>query len=181
MNRRAAPKSSFPRPSGSTEPDGSEAFGYERGVVFPIRVRAADPSKPVTLALDANYAVCEKICLPARAAVAVETAHRGRDALGRRDRRGASDGSRRKDAAALGIELPRRRAETGGSACRAAGRRAISSSSRPRDGGSPRKRDAAEEGRDCFALSLRRRRPMRRFPARSGRRSREARARWRRG
>jgi DsbC/DsbD-like thiol-disulfide interchange protein len=62
----------FPAPKRIAESDGSEAFGYESGVVFPIRVKAADPGKPVTLALDANYAVCEKICLPARAAVSLE-------------------------------------------------------------------------------------------------------------
>jgi DsbC/DsbD-like thiol-disulfide interchange protein len=59
----------FPAPSRIMESDGSEAFGYEKAVVFPIRVRAVDAAKPVTLALDANYAVCEKICLPARAAL----------------------------------------------------------------------------------------------------------------
>src|ERR1700677_1720007 len=61
----------FPAPERIQEADGSEAFGYERVVVFPIRVKAADPAKPVTLALDASYAVCEKICLPARAAVSL--------------------------------------------------------------------------------------------------------------
>jgi DsbC/DsbD-like thiol-disulfide interchange protein len=62
---RAAPE--FPAPTRIAEPDGSEAFGYERSVVFPIAVEALDPSKPVKLAVKANYAVCEKICLPARA------------------------------------------------------------------------------------------------------------------
>jgi DsbC/DsbD-like thiol-disulfide interchange protein len=40
-------------------------------------VKAADPAKPVTLALDANYAVCEKICLPARAALELELSKAG--------------------------------------------------------------------------------------------------------
>ncbi len=62
---RAEPE--YPAPKRIVEPDGSEAFGYQGGVVFPIAVEALDPSKPVTLALKANYAVCEKICLPARA------------------------------------------------------------------------------------------------------------------
>jgi DsbC/DsbD-like thiol-disulfide interchange protein len=57
----------FPAPKRIAEPDGSEAFGYENGVVFPIAVAPADPSKPVTLAVNATYAVCEKICLPAKA------------------------------------------------------------------------------------------------------------------
>lgn len=57
----------FPAPERIPEPDGSVAFGYRGGVVFPIRVTAADPAKPVRLAAKVNYAVCEKICLPARA------------------------------------------------------------------------------------------------------------------
>ena len=35
--------------------------------MFPITVQPIDPSKPVTLALKAGYAVCETICLPAKA------------------------------------------------------------------------------------------------------------------
>ena len=57
----------FPAPERIAEPDGSEAFGYRSGVIFPIAVEPIDPAKPVTLAVKAGYAVCEKICLPARA------------------------------------------------------------------------------------------------------------------
>ena len=46
---RAEPE--FPAPTRIAEPDGSEAFGYETGVVFPIAVEALDPSKPVRLAV----------------------------------------------------------------------------------------------------------------------------------
>jgi DsbC/DsbD-like thiol-disulfide interchange protein len=49
------------------EADGGEAFGYENGVVFPLKVKPRDATKPVTLALNADFAVCEKICLPAKA------------------------------------------------------------------------------------------------------------------
>lgn len=59
----------FPAPKRIAEPDGTDAFGYDAGVVLPIRVEPADPSLPVTLAILANYAVCEKICLPARASL----------------------------------------------------------------------------------------------------------------
>ena len=55
------------RRSGFAEPDGSEAFGYEIDVVIPLKIEPRDPAKPVTLTLDASYAVCEKLCLPARA------------------------------------------------------------------------------------------------------------------
>ena len=57
----------FPAPKRIREADGSEAFGYERGLVIPLKVTPRDPAKPVTLALLANYAVCEKLCLPAKA------------------------------------------------------------------------------------------------------------------
>ena len=57
----------FPAPKRIQEADGSEAFGYDGGVVFPLRGQPRDPAKPVTLALHANYAVCEKVCLPAKA------------------------------------------------------------------------------------------------------------------
>jgi DsbC/DsbD-like thiol-disulfide interchange protein len=57
----------FPAPKRIPESDGGEAFGYENGVVFPLRVEPSDPMKPVTLALHANFAVCEKICVPAQA------------------------------------------------------------------------------------------------------------------
>jgi len=62
---RAEPQ--FPAPARIPEPDGSEAFGYQGGVVFPIAVEPVDPARPVVLAIRANYAVCETICLPAKA------------------------------------------------------------------------------------------------------------------
>ena len=57
----------YPAPERIAEPDGSEAFGYRGDVVFPITVKPIDPSKPVTLTVKAGYAVCETICLPAKA------------------------------------------------------------------------------------------------------------------
>lgn len=46
------------------EEEGSEVFGYRGQVIFPLRVAAADPSRPVRLTLRLSYAVCAKICLP---------------------------------------------------------------------------------------------------------------------
>ena len=57
----------FPAPKRIREADGGEAFGYDGGVVFPLRVKPRDPAKPVTLKLNADFAVCEKVCLPAKA------------------------------------------------------------------------------------------------------------------
>jgi DsbC/DsbD-like thiol-disulfide interchange protein len=48
---------------------GAEAFGYDRDVIFPLRVRAGDPAKPVRLKLKLDYAACEKICIPEQAAL----------------------------------------------------------------------------------------------------------------
>ena len=62
----------FRAPKRIAETDGSEAFGYERATLFPIVVEALDPKRPVTLSLALDYAVCEKICLPARAKFALE-------------------------------------------------------------------------------------------------------------
>jgi DsbC/DsbD-like thiol-disulfide interchange protein len=49
--------------------DGVTTIGYKNRVVFPVIVRGADAAKPVTLDLKLDYAVCERICIPARAAV----------------------------------------------------------------------------------------------------------------
>ena len=57
----------FPAPRRIRESDGSQAFGYDSDVVFPLKIEANDPAKPVTLKLHANFAVCETICLPAEA------------------------------------------------------------------------------------------------------------------
>jgi DsbC/DsbD-like thiol-disulfide interchange protein len=57
----------YPAPQRIPEPDGSTAFGYSASVILPIRVTPADPAKPVRLQAKVNYAVCEKLCLPAKA------------------------------------------------------------------------------------------------------------------
>jgi DsbC/DsbD-like thiol-disulfide interchange protein len=57
----------FPAPKRIKEADGGEAFGYDGSVVFPLRVKPLDRTKPATLKLNADFAVCEKVCLPAKA------------------------------------------------------------------------------------------------------------------
>ncbi|SEC95398.1 Thiol-disulfide interchange protein, contains DsbC and DsbD domains [Beijerinckia sp. 28-YEA-48] len=49
------------------EEAGQEAFGYRHEVIFPLRVKPVDPTRPVQLDLHLNYAACEKICIPAEA------------------------------------------------------------------------------------------------------------------
>jgi len=63
----ASAEPEFPAPKRIKEADGGEAFGYDGGVVFPLRIKPRDPMKPMTLKLNADFAVCEKVCLPAKA------------------------------------------------------------------------------------------------------------------
>ncbi len=51
--------------------EGGTSIGYRDGVVFPLRVHARDPREPVKLALKLDFAVCEKICIPADAKLSV--------------------------------------------------------------------------------------------------------------
>jgi DsbC/DsbD-like thiol-disulfide interchange protein len=59
---------SFPAPKRIDEA-GSEVFGYEGGIVLPVRVIPQQSGKPVDLVLDLDYAACEKICLPVHASL----------------------------------------------------------------------------------------------------------------
>lgn len=48
--------------------DGSgQSIGYKEAVIFPLWVVPHDSSKPATLRLKLDYAVCEKLCVPAQA------------------------------------------------------------------------------------------------------------------
>ncbi len=57
---------SYPAPTRIDE-DGTEAFGYRDRVIFPVRVTPRDAASPVLLVLNVSYAVCSRICLPAKA------------------------------------------------------------------------------------------------------------------
>ena len=59
----------YPAPRRIAEADSSVAFGYDNDVVFPVALTPIDPAKPIRLKLAFGYAVCEKICLPARASL----------------------------------------------------------------------------------------------------------------
>jgi DsbC/DsbD-like thiol-disulfide interchange protein len=62
----AQARPAFPEPQRLSKGDG-EAFGYDHSVILPIDVEPIDPTKPVALSLKLSYAVCEKICVPAKA------------------------------------------------------------------------------------------------------------------
>ena len=44
---------------------GLVAIGYVRDVLWPLEIVPENPGKPVTLRLKLDYAVCEKLCVPA--------------------------------------------------------------------------------------------------------------------
>jgi DsbC/DsbD-like thiol-disulfide interchange protein len=45
---------------------GLDTIGYDRDVILPLRVTPQDPAKPVTLQVKLDYAICEKLCVPAQ-------------------------------------------------------------------------------------------------------------------
>ncbi|MFD1704188.1 protein-disulfide reductase DsbD domain-containing protein [Methylopila henanensis] len=66
----------YPAPERMTDESGI-ANVYHGEVVLPATVRAQDPSRPVRLALVANYGVCDKVCVPVRAETALDLAPEG--------------------------------------------------------------------------------------------------------
>ncbi len=54
----------YPAPHSFKDGAGT-SIGYEDAVIFPLRVTPRDPSKPVKLNAKIDYAVCEKLCIPA--------------------------------------------------------------------------------------------------------------------
>jgi DsbC/DsbD-like thiol-disulfide interchange protein len=59
----------YPAPTRFPDGAGGNSIGYTGDVVWPLHVVAENPGKPVTLDLKLDYAVCEKLCVPAKAAV----------------------------------------------------------------------------------------------------------------
>ncbi|HMA71593.1 MAG TPA: protein-disulfide reductase DsbD domain-containing protein [Xanthobacteraceae bacterium] len=48
------------------------SIGYKGDVIFPLHVVPANPNRPTTLRAAINYAVCEKLCIPAKGEAALE-------------------------------------------------------------------------------------------------------------
>lgn len=46
---------------------GGQVIGYKGAVVLPLRIKPADPSRPVELDLRLDYAICDKLCIPVEA------------------------------------------------------------------------------------------------------------------
>jgi DsbC/DsbD-like thiol-disulfide interchange protein len=54
----------YPAPHRLTDESGT-SIGYKHGVVFPLDIVPQNAAQPVMLAVKADYAVCEKLCIPA--------------------------------------------------------------------------------------------------------------------
>lgn len=63
----------YPAPT-RIEEEGTEVYGYRDEVTFPLEVTPREPALPMTLALTLAYAVCDRICLPAKATAVLELA-----------------------------------------------------------------------------------------------------------
>ena len=57
----------WPAPQRFVDESGAKSIGYHGHVVFPLVVRPLDPTRPVKLKLKFDFAVCEKLCVPAKA------------------------------------------------------------------------------------------------------------------
>ena len=57
----------YPAPSRFPDGAGGSSIGYKGDLILPLHVVPQDAGKPVTLKLKLDYAVCEKLCVPAEA------------------------------------------------------------------------------------------------------------------
>ena len=64
----AAAKVLFPAPHAFTDEAGT-TIGYKNSIIFPVRVIPLKKDRPVTLRAKIDYAVCEKLCVPAEARI----------------------------------------------------------------------------------------------------------------
>jgi DsbC/DsbD-like thiol-disulfide interchange protein len=64
----------WPAPMRFDDGSGGTSIGYKVNVVFPLHVTRADPTKPAILRADVDYAICEKLCVPAEAKLEIPLA-----------------------------------------------------------------------------------------------------------
>jgi DsbC/DsbD-like thiol-disulfide interchange protein len=57
----------YPAPSRFPDGAGGNSIGYKDTLILPLHVVPQDAAKPVKLNLKLDYAVCEKLCVPAEA------------------------------------------------------------------------------------------------------------------
>ena len=142
----AAPSRLFPRRSASPSPTAARRSATTTACLS-VRVAARDPAKPVSSSSSSTIAVCEKALPAGEGATFADPARRPRFALRERDRRGgrrrAARGPAGRNRRARG-DRRRHLAPLRGRARKA--RRAISSSRRPKAGGSRSRPRPAPKG-----------------------------------
>jgi DsbC/DsbD-like thiol-disulfide interchange protein len=57
----------WPAPEKFIDESGAKSIGYHDRVLFPVSIIAADPAQPVKLRLKIDFALCDKLCMPAEA------------------------------------------------------------------------------------------------------------------
>lgn len=62
----------WPAPQRIPVEGGIESIGYKDSVLLPVHVTPRDPTKPVALRLRLDFGICEKICIPATADIALD-------------------------------------------------------------------------------------------------------------
>jgi DsbC/DsbD-like thiol-disulfide interchange protein len=60
----------WPAPHRFTD-EGGASIGYKGGVLLPLDIVPANPAQPVTLRVAVEYAICEKLCIPAAGSAAL--------------------------------------------------------------------------------------------------------------
>ncbi|PCD76111.1 protein-disulfide reductase DsbD domain-containing protein [Pseudothioclava arenosa] len=61
----------WPRPE-VFEQNGMRTLGYHDEVVLPLAITPTDPERPVNLAIDLDFGICQEICVPVSVAVSAE-------------------------------------------------------------------------------------------------------------
>lgn len=61
----------WPAPHRFTD-EGGASIGYNGDVMFPVHVVRENPRRPATLRLALDYAICEKLCVPAKGQVTLQ-------------------------------------------------------------------------------------------------------------
>ena len=59
----------WPAPEAFSDGGGGQSIGYKQRVVLPVKIEPKDAAKPVTLRAQIDYAICEKLCVPADASL----------------------------------------------------------------------------------------------------------------
>ncbi|QRG07477.1 hypothetical protein EZH22_03485 [Xanthobacter dioxanivorans] len=67
----------WPSPKRFSDGAGGFSIGYKGSVLFPLTVRLAEPGRPARLVVSFDFAVCEKLCMPAKADLALDIAPEG--------------------------------------------------------------------------------------------------------